>query len=102
MKTWLISRDKKSVFFSVFSSKSNAVALLECVVNTFVFAQWRWLIISKMYLSIYGYRRIDLNAPHSSDGTTASHHGGGATFLCTALPQQRKCLQGTAAGKGSK
>lgn len=39
MKTWLISRDKKSRFFSVFSSKSNAMVLLECVVNTFVFAQ---------------------------------------------------------------
>lgn len=39
MKTWLISRDKKSVFFRVFSSKSNAVVLSECVVNTFVFAQ---------------------------------------------------------------
>lgn len=99
MKTWLISRDKKSRFFSVFSSESNAVVLLECVVNTFVFAQWRWLIISKMYLSIYGYRHIDLNAPHSSDGITASHHGGAAT--CTALPEQRKCLQAMAAGKGS-
>lgn len=39
MKTWLISRDKKSGFFSVFYSKSNAMALLECAVNRFVFAQ---------------------------------------------------------------
>lgn len=39
MKTWLFSRDKKSGFFSVFYSKSNAVVLLECAVNTFVFAQ---------------------------------------------------------------
>lgn len=40
MKTWLISRDKKSRFFSAFSSsKSNAMALSEFAVNTFVFAQ---------------------------------------------------------------
>lgn len=74
MKTWLISRDKKSRFFSAFSSsKSNATMLSELAVNTFVFAQWRWLIISKMYFSIYGYRRIDLKATCGSDRITASH-----------------------------
>lgn len=75
MKTWLISRDMKSTFFSAFSSsKSNAMELAELVVNTFVFALWRWLIISKMYFGIYGYRHIDLNATYSSDQITASHH----------------------------
>jgi len=39
VKTWLISRDKKSRFFSAFSSKSNAMVLLEFAVNTFIFAQ---------------------------------------------------------------
>lgn len=39
MKTWLISRDMKSTFFSAFSSsKSNAMELSELAVNTFVFA----------------------------------------------------------------